>query len=84
MSGKPRNYLYVADGDHSATIDFASFHTNDGMKVEEVKVKLTVVHDEHTGTALLHVYAISGEYSKIILEESPEIEVSEPEKKEKK
>lgn len=77
-----KNYLHVVQPDSSATIDFASFDTTSGEKVEEVTVKVSLSYNSRTGKAELHVYATTGDYDTIVFDEVKEMELSEADEEE--
>jgi hypothetical protein len=79
---KPKRYLHVSQPDSSATIDFASFSTTDGQKIEEVTVRLSLRYNSRTGQPELHVYAITGDDCRIVFDDVRETDITEPEEEE--
>ncbi len=75
----PRNYLPISCPDKAATIDFFSYTAEDGRKVEESTVKITREYDPKTGKATLHIYATTGTFATILLDQSFETETNDPE-----
>lgn len=79
MSGEKRNYLHIEQPDHGtgATIDFSSFRTTEGHKIEDVTVKVTLTYNSRTGKPELYVYATTGDHARIVLDEVRETDITD-------
>lgn len=69
-------------GPQTATLDFLSFHPQEGLKVHGATVKVTLTYDKDKGTATLHVYAADNYDATILIDSEHELHVEEVEQTE--
>lgn len=70
--------LLVEQPDNEVRVDVLSRHPVEGVRIEEVSVRLKIEYDQKNG-ASLHIYAVEGEHARILIDQVLRVGTEEPE-----